>query len=235
MAVEAAGYEAAAVGGEGQRRHSLLVIGDHVLGLGGDEVEHGDLVLGGGEHGGAGGQGQHVLDGGGVLEGHDGGARGPRVPQPHRGVVAAGDQHVGHGARHEAAAAHVIGMADEVGGAILARQVPQAHGLVVARAHQGGEVGGGELGGPHGLAVGGRPGFQDGARRDVEDLDLARVIAGHDDPPIAAHVAAPGDIAKSRDGLDELSRPDGVDLYAGAGGDGEVIIAGGGADIGRVY
>lgn len=233
VAVEAAGDEAPPARRERQRRDGLLVVRDDVLRLRGHEVEHGDLVLGGREHGGARGEREHVLDGCRVLEGHDGGARRPGVPQLDRRVVAPRDQHVGHGPRHEAAAADVVGVADEGGRALLARQVPQPHGLVVARAHQGGEVGGRELGRPHGLLVR-HPRLQDGARAHVEDLELPRVVAGRDDPAVAPHVAAPRDVAEPRDRLGQLPRPYRVDLHARPRRHGEVVVAGGAAGIGWV-
>lgn len=211
------------------------MVGDDAQGFGSDEVEDRDGVVCGGEDGGAGGEREDLLDRGGVLEREDGAGGDARVPYPHRGVVAARHQHVAaraQAAGHEGAAAHIVLVADKLTRRRGARQVPETHRLVVASAHEHGHVGGRPLCDPDGLLVD-VPSLEDlgaAAAGDVKDLHLAAVLAGDEDARVAADLAAAGDAVEAADGLERVALADGVDVDAGAGGDGEkIIVTGGGS------
>ena len=198
------------------------MVAEEVQGFGGGEVENGDLGGGGREEGGSRGHGQDGFDGGGVLECHDCARRCAGIPYADGRVVGARDEHAAQHAWHEGCGAHVVTVADELRRALAAGQIPQAHRLVVGGRHQCREFRRGELGDPDGLLVI-LPGLEDGARVDVEDLDLAAVVAGDHDAAIAADLARVRDVAEARDGLEELASADRVDLDAGAGRDGEGV------------
>lgn len=235
VAVEAARHEAGAVGSEAEGGDGLLVVGDLVDGAGGDEVEDGDLGARGGEEGGAGGQGENGLDGGGVLEGHDGGVGTySRVPDLDGRVVRARDDDVagarGGGGGEEFCAADVVGVSRERVERVVGGEVPEADRLVVGGGEQGGGLGAREARGPDGLAVL-RPCLEDRAGVGVEHLHAARILGGDENAAVAAQGAGAGDVGEAGDCLFELAGAGGVELDAGAGGNGKETIGGGRRDV----
>lgn len=148
------------------------------------------------------------------------------VPITYGCIITTGHDHVGHGPRHERTTAHIIGMTHERRCAALAWEIPKPDSFIITRTHETRQVGRGELGRPNGLLVLG-PRLQDGARVHVKDLYLALVITCDHDSAVTSHISASGNVAKPRDGLDQLSRSDGIQLHSSACGDGEQVTIGG--------
>ena len=233
VAVERAGDDAAAVGGQGERGDGLLVVGDQAEGLSGHEIEDRDGGACGGEKGGTAGEREDFLDRVGVLEGEDGTAGGTGVPDADGRVVGTGDEEV-VAVRHEGAGTDVILVAGEHARGRVGGQVPETNSLVVGARHERRQLGGRPLGYPDGLLVD-MPGLEDdGARAgaDIEDLHLAGVLTGHEDAPVGADLTAVSLGVETADGLEQLALADGEDVDTGTRSDGEEVVGLSGGDEG---
>lgn len=114
-------------------------------------------------------------------------------------------------------------MAYKLRRALSAGQIPESYCTVVGSRHEGGKFCGREPRRPHGLFVL-FPGLEDGARVDIEDLDLAAVVTGNHNAAITADLTTVSNVRKASYGLDEFAGSYRVDLDARAGRDGEVVI-----------